>query len=272
MGTQKAKIIKSEEPKVNLEKTEKKVKGPPAEKPMATRTKTAKSRVVHGKNYLKALTGLDLQKTYSPAEAVELLKKHTYAKFDPTVEAHFKLGVVIEKGEPALRATVNLPHGTGKEIKVLLFAREKVAGADILGDETILGKIENGELKPGRDFQAVAAIPEMMPKIAKLGKILGPKGLMPNPKNGTVTSDPAKTIKNLKGGQLELKAEANTPLLHTRLGKLSFKTEQLVENLTAVIHALKAAKPGKTKGEYLQSLTLSSTMGPGIKVELTSFK
>lgn len=272
MGTQKAKIIKTEEPKTGPEKTAATAGVKTPEKTAATRKKPTPNKIVHGQNYLKATAELDLQKSYSPTDAIELLKKHTYTKFDPTVEAHFKLGVILEKNGLALRTTANLPHGTGREIKVLLFAREKVSGADIIGDETTIGKIESGGLKPGRDFQAVVAVPELMAKIAKLGKILGPKGLMPNPKNGTVASDPAKIIKSLKEGQSELKSEPNAPLLHTRVGKLSFKTEQLVENLNAVIHALKAAKPGKTRGEYLQSLTLSSTMGPGIRVDLNSLK
>lgn len=275
MGTQRAKIIKTEEPKIKSEKTAAKsdlVAAAASEKAALARKKAHKATRSHGRNYQKMARGWDLQKTYSPAEAIELLKKYTYTKFDPTVEAHFKLGVLVEKGEPALRTTVNLPHGTGKEVKVLLFAREKVDGADISGDETTIERIESGELKIGRDFQTVVAVPELMAKIARLGKILGPKGLMPNPKNGTVTSDPAKIIQSLKGGQLELKAEANAPLLHTRLGKLSFQSTHLVENLQAVVHALKTAKPSKTRGEYLQALTLSSTMGPGIKADLSSLK
>lgn len=261
MGTQKAKVIKTEEVKTGPASLDEKA---------VKKTKKAKAgKAAHGKKYQKTLVGLDLTKTYSPTEAVELLKKHSYVKFDPTVEVHFKLGLITEKGESSLRTTVILPHGTGREIKILLFAREKVPGVDIVGDESIVSKIESGELKIGRDFQAVVAVPELMPKIARLGKILGPKGMMPNPKNGTVTTDPAKIIKNLKGGQLELKVETNAPLLHTRIGKLSFSTAQLVENLSAVVRALKTAKPSKTKGEYLQSLTLSSTMGPGIKADLS---
>lgn len=227
---------------------------------------------IHGKRYLETNKNLDLEKLYQPKDALELLKKHSFVKFDPTVEAHFKMGLIVEKGTPSLRANVTLPNGTGKEVKVLVFAKEKVNGADILGDETTISKIEKGELRAGRDFQAVVATPDIMVKIAKLGKILGPKGLMPNPKTGTVSNEPEKAIKRIKSGQLEVKAEINAPLIHTIIGKLSFTPEQLLGNLSAVIGAIKIAKPAKTKGEYLQSLTLSSTMGPGLRVDLTQLK
>lgn len=230
--------------------------------------KTAK----HGVRYEERAKLVDKNKIYSPAEAIGLLKKTSYAKFDASVQAHFRLGIDPAKNEQQVRLAIALPNGTGKEIKVLLFSREAVKSADILADEAMVGKIETGQVKPGRDFQAVVATPEFMPKIARLGKILGPKGLMPNPRAGTVSNDPAKVIDRLKKGQVEMKNEPTAPLIHAAFGKVSFTEEQLLENLKAVVNALKAARPAKTKGEFIQSLSLSSTMGMGIKVDLSSLK
>lgn len=237
-----------------------------------SRKQKVKKTVKHGAKYEEKAKLVDKNKIYSPAEAIGLLKKTSYAKFNASAQAHFRLGIDPAKNEQQVRVAVALPNGTGKEIKVLLFSREAVKSADILADEAMVGKIETGVVKPGRDFQAVVATPEFMPKIARLGKVLGPKGLMPNPRAGTVSNDPAKVIERLKKGQVEMKNEPAAPLIHAAFGKVSLTDEQLLENLKAVVTALKAAKPAKTKGEFIQSLSLSSTMGMGLKVDLSSLK
>lgn len=241
----------------------------PEKKAKKVRTK---KQVKHGANYETKAKLVDKNKVYSPIEAVRLLKQTSYTKFDASVQAHFRLGIDPAKNEQQVRASIALPHGTGKQVKVLLFSREAVKGADLLGDESMIGKIEAGQVRPGRDFQTVVATPEFMPKIAKLGKILGPKGMMPNPRTGTVSNDPLKVIERLKKGQVEMKNEPAAPLVHAAFGKVSFTEEQLLENLKAVVNALKNAKPAKTKSEFIQSLSLSSTMGPGLKVDLSSLK
>lgn len=242
------------------------------EKEKKTKTKKAKKQAKHGAAYEEKAKLVDKNKVYSPAEAIKLIKQTSYAKFDAGAEAHFRLGIDPAKNEQQVRVSIALPNGTGKKIKVLLFSREAAKGADILADEATIGKIETGQVKPGRDFQAVVATPEFMPKIARLGKVLGPKGMMPNPRAGTVSNDPAKVIERLKKGQVEMKNEPAAPLIHAAFGKVSFSEEQLLENLKTVVNAIKNAKPTKTKGEYLQSLSLSSTMGPGLKVDLSALK
>lgn len=215
-----------------------------------------KPQKVRSKKYQSSLSNFDKSKLYSNNEAIELVKKLNYTKFDATFEAHV---VMKEKDQ---KATLTFPHSTGKSVKVMAFVspdkekQAKDAGADFVADSETLSKIEKGEVT----FQAVVATPDWMPKLGKLAKILGPKGLMPNPKAGNITQDPATVIKALKGGQVTVKTEAEAPLIHTVLGKVSYKTSDLEDNLTALINAL-----GSTK---IASITLKSTMSPGVKVQI----
>lgn len=275
MGTRRTAVYKTEEGKkgkaaaVVLSKKSLAPEEPQGEEAagaQAVPKKTRRKKSPRGRNYKKKADLLRKEKLYPAKEAVALVKKTSYARFDAAVEAHFRLG--IDPKKQPLRANCLLPHGTGRKIRVLVFSRQPVKGADRQGDEKTLAEISEGKLVPKRDFDAVVAAPDWMPKLAKTAKILGPKGMMPNPKAGTVSHQPEKAVAQLKSGQMVLKSEANAPLVHTVLGKVSFKDEQLLENLTTVVAALKSARPPKVKGVYLQSLTLSATMGPGIKVDL----
>lgn len=202
-------------------------------------------------------------------EAVDILKKCPKVKFDETVELSFKMGLDSKKADQLVRGTVSLPHGTGQTLKVLVFAKgDKInealaAGADYAGNEDLLDKVKNG----WTDYDAVIATPEMMREVGKLGKILGPRGLMPTPKAGTVTEDVVKAIKELKAGKIEFKLDKNN-LINSIVGKLSFKAADLIENIQALINAILKAKPAGAKGIYIKSMALSSTMGPGLKLNL----
>lgn len=225
------------------------------EKPVSTSPKPTHMR---SKKYKEVSKDFDKTKTYPLSEAIELVKKLNYAKFDATFEAHL---VMTEKDQ---KATLTYPHSTGKSVKIMAFVsadKEKealAAGADYVADNETIAKIEKGEV----EFQAVVATPDWMPKLGKLAKILGPKGLMPNPKAGNITPQPGSVIKALKGGQITVKTEAEAPLIHTVVGKVSFKTEDLEDNLKALVNAI-----GPTK---IVSLTLKSTMSPGIKLQLSA--
>jgi large subunit ribosomal protein L1 len=214
---------------------------------------------------------VDPTKKYPLAEAAALVKKAAKAKFDETVELHIRLGVDPKKSDQNVRGTVGLPHGTGKSKKVVVVAKgEKVkeakdAGADEVGDAEIIEKISKGWL----DFDVLVATPDAMKDLTKLGKVLGPKGLMPNPKSGTVTFDVGRAVKELKAGRIEYKVDAYG-IIHAAVGKASFPEKSLAENAQALLEAVQSARPSTVKGTYVRSVTLSSTMGPGVPVQLES--
>ena len=221
-----------------------------------------------GKKYSEAAKLIDRAAFYDLDQAVELVKKSAVAKFDETVEAHIRLGVDGRHADQQVRGAVVLPHGTGKTVKVLVFAKgAKVdealaAGADHVGGEELIPRIQNdGWL----DFDVVVATPDMMGVVGRLGRVLGPKGLMPNPKAGTVTMDVTKAINDIKAGKIEYRLD-KTNIIHVPIGKASFTEEQLADNFQALIGAINKAKPAAAKGQYLKSVTIASTMGPGVKL------
>jgi large subunit ribosomal protein L1 len=221
-----------------------------------------------GKRSMAAEKQADRTKLYSVDAAAGLVKKGATAKFDETVEIHVRLGVDPKQSDQNVRGTVNLPNGTGKDKKVVVVAKgEKVkeaqaAGASLAGDADVIEKISKGWL----DFDVLVATPDVMKDLTKLGKILGPKGLMPNPKAGTVTFDVSRTVKELKAGRIEFKVDP-TGIVHSIVGKASFTEEKIAQNTKTLLHALVTAKPASSKGQYLQSITLTSTMGPAVKVD-----
>ncbi len=226
-----------------------------------------------GKRYLEAAKLIDKTNTYDLGEAVALVKKSASAKFDETVEAHFRLGVDGRHADQQVRGAVVLPHGTGKTVRVLVFAKgDKVdealnAGADHAGGEELIPKIQNdGWL----DFDVVVATPDMMGVVGRLGRVLGPKGLMPNPKAGTVTMDVAKAIADIKAGKIEYRLDKSN-IIHVPIGKASFTEEQLSDNFQTLIDAIIKARPSAAKGQYLKSVVIASTMGPGVKLNTTKF-
>lgn len=222
-----------------------------------------------GKKLKSAYERFDNLKEYSLDEALKLIKELSYAKFDETVEMAFNLGVDPKKTDQVVRGTVALPHGTGKKVRVLVFAKgekEKEAleaGADYVGAEDLVEKIQKGWL----DFDKAVATPDIMGLVGKLGKILGPRGLMPNPKLGTVTFDVAKAVKEIKAGKVEYKTD-KAGVVHVPIGKVSFDAERLIENAKTVIDSVARAKPSTSKGKYMKKIVVSSTMGPGIKIDL----
>jgi large subunit ribosomal protein L1 len=226
----------------------------------------------HGKKYQEAVKLLD-KEAYSPEEAIELAKKTTYAKFDETVELHLRMGVDPRNASQQVRGVALLPSGLGKQVRVLVFAQgeaeriAKDAGADFVGGDELVKKIEGGWL----DFDAAMATPDMMGKVGKLGRILGRRGLMPNPKSGTVVAaeDLPRAIGDARKGRVEFKLD-RTAIIHVPVGKASFENDKLLDNLTAVVEAVVKAKPSGAKGQYVKSATLTTTMGPGIKLELNS--
>ena len=227
----------------------------------------------HGKKYAEAAKLVDRATLYEPNEAIALVKKTAVAKFDETIEVHIRTGCDGRHAEQQIRGAVVLPNGTGKTVKVLVFAKgDKVneaeaAGADYVGGDELIPKIQNdGWL----DFDVVVATPDMMGVVGRLGKVLGPKGLMPNPKAGTVTMDVAKAIADIKAGKIEYRLD-KTNIVHVPVGKASFTEEALQENFNALMDAIIKAKPSALKGQYLRSITLTSTMGPGVKVSVAKF-
>ena len=224
----------------------------------------------HGKKYVEAAKLVDRAVAYEPAEAVALVKKTAVAKFDETIEVHIRTGCDGRHAEQQVRGAVVLPNGTGKTVKVLVFAKgDKVAeaeaaGADYVGGEELIPRIQNDGWF---DFDVVVATPDMMGVVGRLGKVLGPKGLMPNPKAGTVTMDVTKAIADIKAGKIEYRLDKSN-IIHVPVGKASFTEEQLNENFNALMGAIIKAKPSTLKGQYLKSVTLTSTMGPGVKVNV----
>lgn len=227
----------------------------------------------HGKKYVEAAKLVDRATFYEPDEAIALAKKTAVAKFDETIEVHIRTGCDGRHAEQQIRGAVVLPNGTGKTVKVLVFAKgDKVneaeaAGADYVGGEELIPKIQN---EGWLDFDVVVATPDMMGVVGRLGKVLGPKGLMPNPKAGTVTMDVTKAINDIKAGKIEYRLDKNN-IVHVPVGKASFTEEALQENFKALMDAIVKAKPSALKGQYLRSITLTSTMGPGVKVSVAKF-
>jgi len=222
-----------------------------------------------GKKYQQAAALVERGRAYEPSTAMELLKQTTYVGFDASAEAHIRLGVDPRHADQMVRGTVVLPHGTGKRVRVVVFAQADKAqealraGADEVGGEDLAKKIEAGWL----DFDVALATPDMMGVVGRLGRILGRRGLMPNPKSGTITFDLERAISEVKGGRVEFKVD-KAGIIHTPFGKASFEPQQLSENLAALIDAINRARPSATKGQYFKSLTVASTMGPGIRVDV----
>ena len=220
------------------------------------------------KKYTDAAKKVDQDILYSPAQAVKLAKETTTTKYDATIEVSMVLGVDPKKADQAVRSTVNLPHGTGKTARVLVFAggeraeEARAAGADIVGADELIDEVSKGRL----DYDAVVSTPELMGKVGRLGKVLGPRGLMPNPKTGTVTTDVAKAVKDIKGGKIEFRVDKNSNL-HFIIGKSSFTAEQLADNYAAAFEEVLRNKPNSSKGRFIKKVTVSSTMGPGVQVD-----
>jgi large subunit ribosomal protein L1 len=223
----------------------------------------------HGKRYRASYESIDRDKAYEPAEAMALVKGFKPAKFDETVEAHIRTGLNVRHAEEQLRGTISLPHGLGKEMTIAVFAKgdkareAEEAGADHVGAEDLAKRIEEEGFT---DFDVAIATPDMMPVVGKLGRILGPQGLMPNPKVGTVTNDVAKAVSESKAGKVEYRTDRHA-IVHMTIGKLSFDEQTLLENYAALIDELMRARPAAAKGRYLQTVTLTTSMGPGVKVD-----
>ena len=226
-----------------------------------------------GKRYQDAVKLIDRSKAYTVDEAVELVKKTATANFDETVEVAFRLGVDPKKADQQIRGAMVLPNGTGKTQRVLVFAKgdkakeAEEAGADYVGEQDYINKINQGWF----DFDVIVATPDMMAQVGKLGRILGPKGLMPNPKTGTVTFEVEKAVKEIKAGKVEYRVD-KAGNIHVPVGKISFDNEKLAENLNAVIETIQKAKPTSSKGTYMKNVSITSTMGPGIKLDISSFE
>ena len=230
-------------------------------------------RMKKGKRYAEAAKLVDRTKLYDVQEAVSVVKKAANAKFDETIEAHLRLGVDGRQADQQIRGAVVLPHGTGKKVRVLVFAKDakaeeaKAAGAEYVGAEELIPKIQK---ENWFDFDVVVATPDMMGIVGRLGRDLGPKGLMPNPKAGTVTMDVTKAIEDIKAGKIEYRLDKNN-IIHVPVGKASFTEEQLADNFQTLIDAIIKAKPSAAKGQYFKNVTITSTMGPGVKVDTTKF-
>ena len=221
-----------------------------------------------GKKYVDAAKTIDRGTLYDVADAVSLVKKTATAKFDETIEAHIRTGCDGRHADQQIRGAVVLPHGTGKKVRILVFAKDakaeeaKAAGADFVGGEALIPKIQN---ENWFEFDVVVATPDMMGVVGRLGRVLGPKGLMPNPKAGTVTMDVTKAIQEIKAGKIEYRLD-KTNIIHVPVGKASFTEEQLTDNFQTLIDAINKVRPAAVKGQYLKSVTLTSTMGPGVKI------
>ena len=227
----------------------------------------------HGKRYVEAAKAVDRATLYDAADAIALVKKTAVAKFDETIEAHIRTGCDGRHADQQIRGAVVLPHGTGKVTRILVFAKgvkadeAQAAGADFVGAEELIPKIQN---EGWLDFDVVVATPDMMGVVGRLGRVLGPKGLMPNPKAGTVTMDVAKAIKEIKAGKIEYRLDKSN-IIHVPVGKVSFTEEQLADNFQALMGAVIKARPSTLKGTFLKSVTMASTMGPGVKLNTVKF-
>jgi large subunit ribosomal protein L1 len=223
----------------------------------------------HGKKYTEARAKVDREREYAPHEAVKLVKETKVATFDESVEVHVRTGLNVRHADEQLRGTIALPHGLGKDVTVIVFARgdkakeAEEAGADIVGAEDLADRIQNDGFT---DFDVAIATPDMMPLVGRLGRVLGPSGKMPNPKVGTVTNDVAKAVEESKAGKIEYRTD-RTAIVHLNIGKTSFEERALLENYAAVIEEIIRAKPAVAKGRYIRSITVASTMGPGVKVD-----
>ena len=226
-----------------------------------------------GKKYVEAAKSIDKGNLYDKAEAIELVKKTAVAKFDETIEAHIRTGCDGRHADQQIRGAVVLPHGTGKKVRILVFAKgakaeeAQAAGADYVGAEELIPKIQN---EGWFEFDVVVATPDMMGVVGRLGRVLGPKGLMPNPKAGTVTMDVTKAIADIKAGKIEYRLDKSN-IIHVPIGKASFTEEQLTDNFQTLIDAVVKAKPAAAKGQYIKSLVVASTMGPGVKLNVTKY-
>ena len=226
-----------------------------------------------GKRYVESAKLVDRTNLYDVEEAVSIIKKTANAKFDETIEAHIRLGVDGRHADQQVRGAVVLPHGTGKTVRVLVFAKgakldeAQAAGADFVGGEELIPKIQN---EGWFDFDVVVATPDMMGVVGRLGRVLGPRGLMPNPKAGTVTMDVTKAIEDIKAGKVEYRLD-KANIIHVAVGKASFSEEQLADNVNAIMDAIRKAKPASAKGQYFRSVTLASTMGPGVKLSTAKY-
>jgi large subunit ribosomal protein L1 len=268
-GKRSAKSIKEAEEK--QAKEERKAQAAEdGEKPVGPAPKTRTKLERRGKNYRKTVEGLDLEKEYTLAEALEIAQKANPVKFDATVELHINLGVDPRHADQNIRDNLVLPAGTGKKVRVAVFAdaedqaAAKKAGADIAGNEEFLAQLEKGVI----DFDILIATPTMMSKLGKYARTLGPKGLMPNPKSGTVTTDITKAVSEAKAGRVEYRVDS-TGIVHLGVGKISFGTEKLTQNVRAVFTSVKAAKPGSIKGSYIKGIFITTTMGPSFKVAVS---
>ncbi|MDR7523535.1 MAG: 50S ribosomal protein L1 [Armatimonadota bacterium] len=222
----------------------------------------------HGKRYLTAAKQVEPRRLYAPEEGIRLVRATASAKFSETVEAHLRLGVDPKQADQQVRGTVVLPHGTGRSVRVAAFAKgekareAEAAGADVVGAEDLIEKVQGGWL----EFDVAVATPDMMGLVSRLGRILGPRGLMPNPKAGTVTMDVGRAVRELKAGKIEFRLD-KTGIIHVPIGKASFTEAQLLENFAALIDAVVRARPASAKGSYLRSITLAATMGPGVRID-----
>ncbi|HEU4480408.1 MAG TPA: 50S ribosomal protein L1 [Actinomycetota bacterium] len=229
--------------------------------------------MAQGKRFTEAMKLVDRDRLYGPKEAIKILKQFPDAKFDETVELSIRLGVDPRKPDQMVRGALSLPKGTGKTMRVAVFAKgekakdAEAAGADVVGDDDLAERVQGGWL----DFDAVVAAPDMMPTVGKLGRVLGPRGLMPNPKSGTVTDDVGKVVRDIKGGMVEYRTDKNGNL-HMIIGKKSFSEDDLAVNYIAVLDEVQRAKPAASKGRYLRSISLSSTMGPGVRIDPSKSK
>jgi large subunit ribosomal protein L1 len=227
----------------------------------------------HGKRYTDSLRAFDREQLYGAGDAIRILRSLPEAKFDETVELTFRLGVDPRQADQNVRGTVALPHGTGKEVRVAAFAQgdkareAKEAGADLVGGEELVQEVVGGSI----DFEAAVATPDMMPVLGKAGRVLGPRGLMPNPKAGTVTQDIGKAVREIKAGKLEYRVDRQANV-HVAVGKRSFEEKDLIDNYLAVVDEILRAKPASSKGRYLRSVTISTTHGPGIKIDPSKVK
>lgn len=227
----------------------------------------------NGKKYQEALKLVDRTKSYDVKEAITLVKKASRANFDETVEAAFRLGVDPKKADQQIRGAMVLPHGTGKTQRVLVFAKgekakeAEAAGADFVGDQEMINKINQGWF----DFDVIVATPDMMAEVGKLGRVLGPKGLMPNPKTGTVTFEVEKAVNDIKAGKVEYRVDKSSNI-HVPIGKISFDDEKLIENFVAITETLVKVKPQASKGVYMRNVSVTSTMGPGVKVDVSDYR